>query len=449
MLQRIQTALIVALVIAVAVMGYDSFRMRRETSEAMRELTAGMQALSARLTPQETGVDANEGEALAVPGSLGAAERDGVREAVGAEAPESLLTDRMGRPLLAADRDVATWRARFLEQPDDWRHGLAVAARIAELPPELALEMMSGVWPDLPVGHKEQVLKPFVFHGGHELALDFLQLAAADDAPSVRERAYAYLESYAFRNFDGDPAAYAAWAERWQGRPLDEVLVGSARELVERLNGLSFDELSREMELLEDLDLRAARKFDVDLDATFEEAGLLRMAENWILADEEGVTTQVLDWVDGLSPPSEWMQTQVMPLLDGATRAQLSEEDAGVMAAACRALGEPGYGFAREPLLEIVAQRGTGSGGDAYDGVAMAAVMSLAKIADPRDVPRMIGLIEADASGGQDYWVGYFGLRGMTGVSWDESHDGAWWRAWWEANRSGYAPEVAALEIPD
>ena len=30
----------------------------------------------------------------------------------------------------------------------------------------------------------------------------------------------------------------------------------------------------------------------------------------------------------------------------------------------------------------------------------------------------------------------------------DESHDGAWWRAWWEKNRERYPEAVRALEIP-
>jgi hypothetical protein len=36
------------------------------------------------------------------------------------------------------------------------------------------------------------------------------------------------------------------------------------------------------------------------------------------------------------------------------------------------------------------------------------------------------------------YGVGYFGLTPLTGVQYHESHDGAWWRQWWEKNKTRF-----------
>ena len=44
--------------------------------------------------------------------------------------------------------------------------------------------------------------------------------------------------------------------------------------------------------------------------------------------------------------------------------------------------------------------------------------------------------------------MGYFGLGQMTGVKYDESHDGAWWGEWWEKKKRQYPPEVQEMEIP-
>lgn len=60
----------------------------------------------------------------------------------------------------------------------------------------------------------------------------------------------------------------------------------------------------------------------------------------------------------------------------------------------------------------------------------------------------MIALIEADNTYDTIYGIGYFGLGKLTGVSYDESHDGAWWREWWEKNKHRYPVEIQALEIP-
>jgi predicted esterase len=67
---------------------------------------------------------------------------------------------------------------------------------------------------------------------------------------------------------------------------------------------------------------------------------------------------------------------------------------------------------------------------------------------DPRAIPTLIGFIEADNTYDTVYGVGYFGLSRLTGVKYDESHDGAWWRKWWEDNKKTLAKDAQALEIP-
>ena len=50
-------------------------------------------------------------------------------------------------------------------------------------------------------------------------------------------------------------------------------------------------------------------------------------------------------------------------------------------------------------------------------------------------IPAMIEVIEKDNTYNTVYGVGYFGLNKLTGVKYQESHDGAWWRQWWNENR--------------
>ena len=68
---------------------------------------------------------------------------------------------------------------------------------------------------------------------------------------------------------------------------------------------------------------------------------------------------------------------------------------------------------------------------------------------DARAIPLLIGVIAADNSYASVYGVGYFGLRKLTGVKYDASHDGAWWRQWWAENKADYPAKAQAFEIPD
>jgi beta-lactamase regulating signal transducer with metallopeptidase domain len=65
-----------------------------------------------------------------------------------------------------------------------------------------------------------------------------------------------------------------------------------------------------------------------------------------------------------------------------------------------------------------------------------------AAMQDPRAIPYLIEVMQADISGRLIYDLGYFGLQGLTGVPYDQSHNAQWWKDWWETNRSRYPQEV-------
>ena len=73
----------------------------------------------------------------------------------------------------------------------------------------------------------------------------------------------------------------------------------------------------------------------------------------------------------------------------------------------------------------------------------------LGESGNPRAIPPMIGVIDADNSNDTIYGVGYFGLSKLTDVKYSPFHDGAWWRRWWETNKAKFSPDVRAVAIPD
>ncbi|HVS18114.1 MAG TPA: RNA polymerase sigma factor [Planctomycetota bacterium] len=334
------------------------------------------------------------------------------------EPVESLAAESEPVPF---DELLSYWRGRFAERPDDWRYGWGVAAEVARLDPELALEIMRGVWPELSVPVKEQVLKPFVFGDGHSAALGMLDLALRDSALSVQGRALTYLEWYAFEDFEEDYGAALAWMDTWRDVPVDEVLVANARAFVERLarlDGLALDEALRGF----DLELRL-KGGAVDPAQAMREAGIEGVLARALTADDSEVVRAALDWAGKVEAGEPWLRAQVLPLLR-------QPELAG---AALRALERPECAWASEVVFDYLRD-----GIDDPQADLGAAARVLAAFGDPSAVGRLIALMQHDPGGRSTYDIGYWGLGRLTGVGYDESHDAAWWQRWWLVNQARF-----------
>ena len=77
------------------------------------------------------------------------------------------------------------------------------------------------------------------------------------------------------------------------------------------------------------------------------------------------------------------------------------------------------------------------------------AVTAVAEHNDPRAIPTLIGVLDADNTPQAILAVGHYGLEKITGVPFNRYHDGPWWRRWWKRNQARYADRVADFEIPD
>lgn len=81
--------------------------------------------------------------------------------------------------------------------------------------------------------------------------------------------------------------------------------------------------------------------------------------------------------------------------------------------------------------------------------------MEIGRFQHPYAIPTLIGIIAADNSYDTIYGIGYFALGfsatlgSITQVEYSPYHDGAWWRRWWEKNKSRFPEEVQKIPIPD
>jgi predicted esterase len=79
---------------------------------------------------------------------------------------------------------------------------------------------------------------------------------------------------------------------------------------------------------------------------------------------------------------------------------------------------------------------------------------SIAEFDDPTAIPFLIAAIDAEDNKNLVYGIGYYGLciaighPPLTDVKYDESHNGTWWKQWWEENKKNYPEAVQNIPIP-
>lgn len=440
MLQRINAVAVVVLLAAVVLLGWRSYAAEIENREQVDALRADVLSLTLALRGEEL---------PAVPVDVeidGRSMAELVRRRVdplgviGAEVREEggLVVHMPAGTEVATAATPEDWLDRF-RAANGWREGLALGNEIAELDPDAALDLMRAIYHRIPsVEHRQQILKPFVFHGGHVHAVEILHLAATDPSLDVQGWAFGYLKNYAYRDFGEDYAAYQAWYDRFGGQPLADVLRGSATELCERLRSADTNGLGDVLAPIEQLDLRPGDVAGFDVAAELRRLGALEHARRGLDALDAQTRVEALRFAAALGPDEPFLRSSVLPLLESR------DDDPALLSAGAEALGAAGQAWAIEPLAEL-AQRRLAEGGD---GVVFSVGRALAELDDPRAIPHLIALIVADDDYWSSYGLGYFGLAKLTGVDYDEAHDGAWWQAWWKNNHDRLPAGVRDATLP-
>lgn len=334
------------------------------------------------------------------------------------------------------------WRARFAEGPDDWRHGLAVAEELAlEESCDQASAVLESIWSELSVPHKEQLLKPFVFHGGKPCALRVLHLAATDASPAVRERAFHYLRDYAFEDFGSQGLArYVQWYESCGRLPLAEVFAQTAPALVQRLG--NWLPTPPDLDTFGRLDLRAAEAAGFDAAGAMRRAGAFELVQRWMDSGDVSAQVAAVNWLAELEFDDAVLRAMLLPVL-----AAPEKYDSAVLGEVCSALGVAGRTWAVQPLLDYL--RNDMLRAPKGEHIFSPAVRALAEIGDPQAVPVLIAWIVFDDSLVTIEGIGANGLSTLTACPFDPAHDGAFWRDWWERNRATLHPSIRSDELRD
>ncbi len=450
-LQRVQTVLIVCLILTVGAMGWGMVQSKRRSREELEQMREQL----AQMAQEQRGKRGAIDSLIADPALLYWLEDDVQRLSRDNPNRESAAPD--GGPAKEqcsdAELDSKDWLELFAARPGDWRYGWTLAERIAKLPPEEGARIMTEIWPELTAEVKHQALKPFVFDGGHPKALAILHLAATDTDMEAQGRAFNYLRAYAFRDFSADYEGYLAWAGRWKDVPLAEGLRENAVEFVQRIASLQGEQLEQALTPLQGLDFENGVAAGVDLPGILREAGGLQILERMLADPSAEQQPLAMKWVGKLEADEAWLGEHVVPVIEEPGRVPEP-----TLRAALESLGRPACAFAREPVLGLMRARldgapitppdGESAEDPGADGTLWSGARALAEMGDPAAIPEMIAMIARKPCYDTVYGIGYFGLSKLTGVEYDESHDGAWWLDWWDQNRLRLPETVRNLSIP-
>ncbi|MEM9381023.1 MAG: RNA polymerase sigma factor [Planctomycetota bacterium] len=368
------------------------------------------------------------------------------------------------RPLTADE-----WLARLLacDGPDASR---TVLEQIAALDPDEGLGVMRAIWRRVPVAEVRELALDVFSGAGHPRNHCVLHLGATDERVAVQTAALRRLSAVALVDFALDFGALTSWFAGHEELGYDEVLRLAARDFGTRAALAADVDLPGVFDRLDALSVRLAEAAGVDLPAELVDAGgvttalermvaledddaqraalkaarllgvelaLQTLLEDWVTSRDPVHTDKALDLLQGFESSEAFLRAQILPIVENR-----DEHDAARVHDAAQLLAHEGNDFATDALLDLLLDPG--------EGVArfFEPARMLAALGDPRVIPTMIAVIRADGTYSSVYGVGYFGLRPLTGVSYDESHDGAFWVDWWAKNRERLPASVHGMSIP-
>ncbi len=312
---------------------------------------------------------------------------------------------------------------------------------LKNMPPEKARPLLAWIFPRM--NHEEkrvECLRTFSRVPRGELMVYVLQLALADPTARVRKDAYYWAERLGYEPFAEEPDRLDEWVKENDGKPITQVIEDSARAFSKRVKSLSGRDLRRLLEYADDGSIPPRRHSRVDVAALLRADGMLEYLMSAMphgtSDEEENLQEEILEWVQALKPSAAFIEEHFFAILREPAR--YPESLAG------RAYAIVGDAGTKEAVDALIASYETAVNRIHWWTISTA----LTKAKATRAIPTMIGMIEADNGYNSIYGIGYFGLGKFTGVKYHKSHDGAWWRAWWEENSHRFANEVPDPEIP-
>jgi beta-lactamase regulating signal transducer with metallopeptidase domain/predicted esterase len=335
----------------------------------------------------------------------------------------SLLARSTPRPKLTADSTDEEW-IEVLTSLDNnvrWTLATGLGARLSQLEEGRGYLILEKCWPNLQPRAKPDIVKgywPKYSKALNERYFDVMHLGCSDNDDYVKRNSVRFVELLTFRSFESDEE-YAAWRDSAANKSADEIVSGELDRFISEAEhakrhqaAAMLHQFSRGLVAVELIPSLKPRIHDANVIAHFERW----FEQKWI-------------------PQDGSVQSFRRTLMDNQDQTEAKQ---------------PTILSVDEELTKIVQlwnKAAAGNDKTLHDVQSECAPFIYAK--NPKAIPTLIGIIDADNSYSTIYGVGYHVLFRLTDVGYKGIHDGAWWRRWWEKNRANYPPEVARIDVPD
>lgn len=431
MTQRILIATNVILAVATIAVAVFAVSVVRESRQFQAGLVAELRTTMGQMLDERTVVLA------AQPTGVNAAPV----AAAAPEVPPAVVDETDDDPHERSSQHLA-------ELTDNWRAAFAAGNELLSLPPEQGIAILRENWQRIEhVSSRQQIIKAFAFSVMQDLhphMIDVMHLGMTDESPEVQTWAMGYLKWMAFEDFAKDFAGYERWRERHEDRPQQEVMVASLNDWVNRLEAgdESATALLRERSMLSLRDQPFMREAAQNIGLPMVLEPLVQPAAEPRATQQQVATVKgALARIGEMKPDEAYMRRVILPIVSAGTTSPVFTE-------ALFTLEGEQHAWARDILLEmlheVVLRPQRDMTGDVF---TLARV--LASYRDPSLIPHFIALVAANNTYETVYGIGWFGLNPLTGVGYDETHDGEWWKQWWNENRQRYPEPARSMAIPD
>ena len=283
--------------------------------------------------------------------------------------------------------------------------------------------------------------------------LEILDLGVNDAAPSPQQQALLLAGDLALQNF-ADKAAYLDWRRQTGDKSFEAIAADSAKEFAARFQSADAEEKLERFDLLLRVKYVTSRSDKTAQGVTthtfaangvekirreaLQQAGLLdAMAKLLHDAKTQDLALDALSFFGAFQPDDATLQ-KIEPDVRALLESLIAHEETLPDSAADLLLRYRSAWVL--PLLVRWTRR------DYLTPGLDALTNALTNSSDARTIPLLIGLAETVSKSGASGLL--TALASLTGIPSEDAHDAAWWRQWWQKNRSAYPAEVRDLTLP-
>ncbi len=333
--------------------------------------------------------------------------------------------------LTAAEK--AAWKERLSNLIPTSLEGTRTSLDLAALTPDDIYTVIHDSWANLSGTDVKLFLLSTVVQNDNARMLDILHIGVTDPTVAVQNRALLYAENFGFDTFTEDYDTYLRWHERSAGKPLQDVISSSMRDLVATLATADETRASTLLQILVRSNFTGNSRTSklrrqAALDANLPDALTPRIKQL------NNLMWSAFQVIRILRPSEAFMRRVILPLAD-------AKVESSVRYQALTTLGIPDNFWAEPVLLKMMK--------DEYPDNAVEIIgQSLAQLGDPHIVPPLISIMISDGTQEGNRIVGNM-LTTLTGVNNSFVRDGKWWRTWWEHNYKRFPADMQSPILPN